>query len=146
MSAKFTVASLNAAVVNAFDKTEKRFEAVERMVAELRKELAAANERIEALEVSNLQLRTELLEVRATPKPKTQAAKPTEPRMEGDVYTFIPANCNVTAVATKSREAVKLDGNIVKCTPQVWAFWKTTLERQQKASARETSQYEEYCA
>ena len=73
--------------------------------------------------------------------------KPTEAKQdENGVYTFIPGTANVTAVATKSREAVKLDGEIVRCTPQVWAFWKTQLERRAKASAKVQAQYEEYCA
>lgn len=130
-NAKMTVATLN-----------EELAALKAVVAEMAKQL-------EALEVSNVQLRAEVLELKATKSvaPKPTTAKPVEPKQDDSgVYTFIPANCNVTAVATKSREAVKLDGAIVACTPQVWAFWKTQLERKAKVSAREQAQYEEYCA
>lgn len=131
---KMTVASLSA-------KLDDEVSALKATIAEMAK-------RIEQLEVSNLQMRTELLELRNVPKSvaKPTAAKPTEPRMEDGVYTFIPPTANVTAVSSTSRDKVKLDGNIVECTNAVWAFWKTQLERRQKASARELAQYEEYCA
>lgn len=116
-------------------------------LAALKEVIDGMKEQIEKLEVSNLQLRTELMELRATYKPTSKSANPTEPRQDAaGVYDFIPLTANVTAVSSLSRDKVKLNGEIVVCTPQVWAFWKTQLEKRAKASAREQSQYEEHCA
>ena len=139
---KMTVASLAA-------KTADQIACMESMIADLTAQLHGAQQRIAELDGKYAVCKAALLELRNVPKsaPAKAAVKPTEAKQdENGVYTFIPANCNVTAVSTKTREAVKLDGQVVKCTPRVWAYWRTILERQQKASARETSQYEEYCA
>jgi hypothetical protein len=142
-NAKMTVAAVNEELM----ALKTAFEAQASFINELCGKVTDLRLQIEALEVSNVQLRAELLEVRATKSvAKPAAQKPTEAKQEDGVYTFIPPSANVTAVATKSREAVRLDGQIVKCTPAVWAFWRTTLERRAKASAREQAQYEEYCA
>ena len=133
---KMTVASLSA-------KTANQIAALEAMIADLTAQLHGAQQRIAELDGKYATCKAELLELRNATK---NVAKPTEAKQEDGVYTFIPPTANVTAVSSLSRDKVKLDGEIVVCTPQVWAFWKTQLERRTKTSARESAQYEEYCA
>jgi hypothetical protein len=123
-------------------------EAQEKFIAEMCGVVNDLRAQVVAIEVTNVQLKTELMELRNTTKAVAKpAAKVNELKQDEDgVYTFVPATANVTAVSTLTREAIKLDGEIVRCTSAVWAFWRTTLERRAKASAREQSQYEEYCA
>ena len=139
--AKMTVASLSA-------KTADQIAALEAMIADLTAMLHGAQQRIAELDGKYAACKAELLELRNATKSVASkpAVKPTEARQEDGVYTFIPAGMNVTAVSSLSRDKVKLDGEIVSCTPAVWAFWKTQLERRAKVSNREVAQYEEYCA
>lgn len=122
---KMTVATLNV-------KLNDEVSALRELVSEMSKH-------IEQLEVSNLQMRTELLELRATSKPASKSAKP-EAKYTDGVLTFLPQGVtDIVGVSPDDhpyRALKDSTGAQHRCDGRVWAFWKTLLERRQKAAAQ----------